>query len=211
MHTQNVHRLDRGEEPHPHESKRPSIVPRSTAARAGQPFAWDLSETKRLAQRACYYCEGEGTRRTPRLRNHPVCACVLRNIFRVCLTELLRVRWARSNSQSQARLQKGTWGRPWEEYDADFTNVSRGVLTDIEWRLFNLHFIERHSERVCARRLNMLRADPAIHDIEERLGRAFRELQPYPLYPLLEYFSPGKAQPSRLASTEAPSLLASAA
>ena len=197
--TQDVHRLDR-EGPQLRASKRPFIVPRSTPAPAGPPFVWDPSETKGLAHKGCSYCNGEGMRRTPRFRIHPVCACVLRNIFRVCLNELLQIRWTRSYPSSQARLQKGTWGRPWEEYDADFINVSRRVLTGWEWRLFEVHFIERKSERACAKLFKINRADPAIHNIEERLGRAFRELQPYPLYPLREYFSPGKSRPSRLAS-----------
>ena len=86
--------------------------------------------------------------------------------------------------------QKTIWSRKNEEFIADFTLVSRRVLNEFEHRIFKFHFLLGADWRLCCRKLGMDRGNffHEVYRIEQRLGRVFRELQPYGLYPLDEYF-----------------------
>jgi hypothetical protein len=89
-----------------------------------------------------------------------------------------------------ARGGHRTWGRKDEEYVADFTLVSRRTLTPEEYRLFSFHFLLGADWKLCCRRLKMDRGNffHAVYRVEQKLGKVFRELKPYALYPLDEYF-----------------------
>jgi hypothetical protein len=69
--------------------------------------------------------------------------------------------------------------------------VSRRVLTDYEHTIFRYHFLLGADWKLCCRKLEMDRGNffHSVYRIEQALGRAFRELQPCPLYPLHEYFT----------------------
>jgi hypothetical protein len=84
-----------------------------------------------------------------------------------------------------------TWGRKDEEYIADFYLVTRRNLTAEEWKLFNYHFLLGADWRLCEGRLGIERGDffHEIYRLEGKLGRIYRELQPYALFPLDEYFN----------------------
>ena len=83
------------------------------------------------------------------------------------------------------------WGRKDEEYSADFCLVSRRTLTAPEFKIFRLYYLDDADWRLCCARLGMDRGNffHSVYRIEQKLGRIFRELQPYALYPLDEYFS----------------------
>ena len=93
------------------------------------------------------------------------------------------------NSMHQGR---STWGRKLEEFAADFFLVSKRALNEDEFRIFRYHFLLAADWRLCCRKLKMDRGTffHAVYRIEQKLGRIFRELKPYALYPLDEYFSP---------------------
>jgi hypothetical protein len=110
---------------------------------------------------------------------------------------------------TQARIEfmggqdrRPVWSRKDEEYIADFCLVSKRVLDEFEYRIFRFHFLLGADWRLCCRRLNMDKGlfFHSIYRIEQKLGRAFRELAPYPLFPLDEYFglvmrrNPGEAR-----------------
>ena len=84
------------------------------------------------------------------------------------------------------------WGRKDEEYVADFCLVSRRALTEEENKLFRLHFLLGADWRLCCRQLGIDRGIffHSVYRIEQKLGRAFRDVRPYPLFPLREYFGP---------------------
>ena len=84
------------------------------------------------------------------------------------------------------------WGRKDEEYVADFCLVSKRVLDESEYKIFRYHFLLGADWRLCCRQLNMDRGlyFHSVYRIQQKLGRAFRELKPYPLFPLDEYFGP---------------------
>jgi hypothetical protein len=94
------------------------------------------------------------------------------------------------------RKRTSSWGRKDEEYIADFSLVARRTLDDFEYKLFRYHFILGADWKLCSRRLELDRGNffHAVYRIEQKLGRTFRELEPYPMFPLDEYFN----GPSRL-------------
>ncbi len=98
---------------------------------------------------------------------------------------------------SQARLaiiggkdRRQVWGRRDEEYIADFSLVAKRVLSEDEYRIFRFHFLLGADWRLCCRQLKMDRGTffHEVYRIQRKLGRVFRELEPYALYPLDEYF-----------------------
>ncbi len=100
----------------------------------------------------------------------------------------------------QGRSRPSTWGRKDEEYMADFCLVSRRALDDFEHRLFRYHFLLGADWKLCSRKLGIDRGNffHAVYRIEQKLGRVFRELEPYPLFPVDEYFhGPSKIGPAR--------------
>jgi hypothetical protein len=156
---------------------------------------WTRSETLALAMHHCTHCHGSGLRLVRKGALAP-CNCVLRAIFRVCYSRFVTcVTQERHLSQialgrDGGRSSRLTWGRKDEEYIADFCLVSRRTLDDFEYKLFRYHFLLGADWRLCTRRLGLERGNffHAVYRIEQKLGRMFRELQPYSLYPLDEYF-----------------------
>lgn len=82
------------------------------------------------------------------------------------------------------------WSRKNEEFMADFTLIAKRTLSPEEYRIFRFHHLLGADWRLCCRRLNMDRGAffHAVYRVEQKLGAAFRETEPYPLYPLSEYF-----------------------
>lgn len=73
---------------------------------------------------------------------------------------------------------------------ADFYLVTKRTLDAFEFQLFRFHFLLGADWKLCCRRLKIDRGRffHAVYRIEQKLGRVFRELQPYALFPLDEYF-----------------------
>jgi hypothetical protein len=121
---------------------------------------------------------------------------VFRAVFRACFNRFreFATEGAHTGSVSlefcRGRDGRRTYSRKREEYLADFCLVSQRVLGDYEHRLFRYHFLLGADWRLCCRQLQMDRGTffHSVYRIEQRLGRAFAELEPYALYPLSEYF-----------------------
>ena len=169
---------------------------------------WNRSETLALATENCAHCEGEGLR-VRRNGELAACGCVLRSIFRACYQrfrqcankDLLSSR--NSLEYGATRDLPGTWSRKNEEYVADFLRISERTLTEEEYRLFRYHFLLGADWRLCCRKLDMDKGNffHAVYRIQQRLGLVFRELQPYGLYPLNEYFASSmRSKPSKVVS-----------
>ncbi len=156
---------------------------------------WNQSDTLALALHSCSRCHGLGQTCGKRGRSIP-CHCALRSIFRACYARF-RHCVAKEKYMSRASLQlisgperRLTWGRKDEEYIADFYLVSKRYLTVTEFYLFKYHFLYGADWKLCCRRMKMDRGSffHSVYRIQQNLGRVFRELQPYGLYPLEEYF-----------------------
>jgi len=163
---------------------------------------WNRSETIALANNNCTHCQGLGLRKGRGAKDVP-CGCVFRAIFRACHT---RFRSCVTKEKHMSRVSvencsgkdtRRIYGRRDEEYIADFCLVSRRALDDFEYQIFRFHFLLGADWKMCCRRLNIDRGTffHAVYRIQERLGRTYRELRPYSLFPLDEYFG-GKIQTS---------------
>jgi hypothetical protein len=142
------------------------------------------------------------------------CHCVLRAIFRACYNRfrlcvnkekhMTRVSLEHTGSGGGRRYM---WSRKDEEYIADFSLVSKRTLTPAEYRLFNYHFLLGADWKLCCRKLKIDRGTffHAVYRIQAKLGQVFRELQPYGLYPLDEYFGSSRLlEPIQVAATAPP-------
>lgn len=100
--------------------------------------------------------------------------------------------------------RRPVWGRRDEEYIADFTLVSRRYLDEFEYSIFKYHFLLGADWKLCCSRMNIEKGEffHHVYRIQQKLGRAYRELKPYALYPLDEYF--GGASRQDLTSQRSP-------
>ncbi len=177
---------------------------------------WTQSETLALAKQACVHCFGLGLIQSYGAKFRP-CHCVERAIFRACYARFERCvegkQFSRShytdNYSSRNRRQQ-TYGFRDQEYMADFVLVSKRVLNDtssssqsrsraslgvigegtLAYRVFKYHFLLGADHHLCCRKLKLPRGEffHEVYRIQQKLGRAFREVEPHALFPLDEYF-----------------------
>jgi len=154
---------------------------------------WTQSEVIALAHFKCPMCHGAG------LSADGPCDCVARAIFKACFSRF-RACVMKDKHASAVKLERlgmgagrashMSFGRKTEEYIADFYLLCQRTLTAEEWDVFRFHYLLGAAASMVARRFNMTRAafETMAQAIESKLGRAFRETEPFALYPLDEYF-----------------------
>jgi hypothetical protein len=157
---------------------------------------WNRSETLALSAAKCSLCGGIGLRSKNQGETSP-CNCVLRAIFRICFERY--VQCANKNLyESRISLENGAtrepgsgWSRKNEEYVADFELVVRRTLSEAEYKLFRFHFVLGADWRLCCRKTGIEKGlfFHSIYRIQQKLGLAFSETYPYPLYPVRDYFT----------------------
>jgi hypothetical protein len=83
------------------------------------------------------------------------------------------------------------YSRKDEDYTADFCLVSKRYLNESEYRVFRAHILLGADWRLCCQKLQIDRGTffHSVYRIQQKLGRAFRELEPYSLFPIDEYFA----------------------
>jgi len=123
------------------------------------------------------------------------CTCVLRAVFRVCYRRFRYVVTEKRISQARVehtggKEQRLAWGRKEEEFVADFCIIAKRILTSDEHKLFRFHYLLGADWKLCCRQMKLDRGDffHEVYRIQEKLGRVLRELRPYSLFPLDEYF-----------------------
>jgi len=165
-----------------------------------------------MASYHCARCHGAGTLSAKSGKESP-CNCVLRNIFRACYARF-RECIEKDKQVPRIELERGYgiggrryfWSRKDEEYIADFCLVSKRALDESEYQVFKYHFLMGADWRLCCRRLKMDKGNffHTIYRIEQHLGRTYRELEPYALFPLDEYFrAAGRIKPKGLTARDA--------
>lgn len=180
---------------------------------------WTRSETIALANQKCVTCFGLGIKPGKAGTSSP-CNCVFRAIFRACLQRFRFCSLSAFEIAGRARLEQNEQGRNqgkrhvWsrgmrnQEYAADFILTARRTLgiNSRAYRIFVWHYLLGADFKLVNRKLGRaIDCRETFHDfyrIEQRLGRVFRELQPYALYPLDEYF--GGVVRNRTAASEFP-------
>ncbi len=157
---------------------------------------WTRSDAVALASAGCMVCHGLGLHLARNGEFQP-CRCVLRSIFRACYEQFRRCAVKEkyvtrlSLDFIPGRERCFSWGRKDEEFMADFVLVSRRTLDDFHYKIFNHHFLLGADWKLCGLRLKLDKGTffHAVYRIEATLGRVFRELQPYALFPVDEYFN----------------------
>src|SRR3954470_16448389 len=150
---------------------------------------WNRSHAIGLASATCSQCDGHGMCETRGGAERP-CDCVFRAIFRACYNRFRE--FASQGAQSGSVSLEHTHGpvgyrmysRKREEYMADFCVVTRRALGDDDYKLFRYAFLLGADWRLCIRQLNLDRGTffHQLYRIEERLGRYYAEMKPFPLY-----------------------------
>ncbi len=156
---------------------------------------WNRSNSIGLAKASCTWCQGDGVRLIRKGLERP-CNCVFRAIFKACYNrfrECVESSPLKTVSLDLCAGPQGrrTYSRKREEFMADFSLIAKRVLTEEEHRIFRIHFLLGASYRLCCRQLKMDRGEffHIAYRIQRKLGRAFAEMEPYPLYPVAEYFA----------------------
>lgn len=157
---------------------------------------WTRSDTLALAMHKCSNCRGTGIHLGRKGQSGP-CQCVLRRIFRLCFRRFQEcVTKEKFISRLSLEMNGGgsrriTWSRKNEEYSADFILVTKRSLSENEYRMFRYHFLLGADWRLCSKKLGLDRGDyfHEMYRIEQKLGRIYRELKPYALFPIDEYFN----------------------
>jgi hypothetical protein len=157
---------------------------------------WARSETLALAQQSCTLCYGLGIREG-RSRASTPCPCVFRAIFRACyhrFQECSRKEKRVSHVSLEAipgKRRQGVYSLKDEEYMADFCLVSKRSLSEDDYRIFKFHYLLGADWKLCCQRMGLERGQfyHQVYRIQERLGRVFKDLRPYSLFPVDEYFN----------------------
>jgi hypothetical protein len=160
---------------------------------------WNRSQTIALACMHCTHCHGLGLQRQGSA--HVPCSCVTRAIFKACFNRFKSC-VTKDKGASTVKLERlgmgtgrsshMTFGRKTEEYVADFYLICKRTLTEAEWNVFNLHYLLGADWNLLQRHFTGLSREAFVtmtQTMEHKLGRAFRETEPFALYPLDEYFS----------------------
>jgi hypothetical protein len=158
-------------------------------------MVWERSNAIALARASCTICHGYGMRLVRNGKEAP-CDCVFRAVFRACYRRFREcVALGPQTGSVVLEFCGGTDGnrmysRKKEEYTADFCLVSRRVLDAIEQKVFRYHYVLGADWKLCTRQLKLDRGSfyHLLYRIESKLGKVFAALEPYPLYPLDEYF-----------------------
>lgn len=162
-----------------------------------------FQEALAIASPSCVYCEGKGVIE-PHWKSARLCRCVLRKIFRICLRRYFesernagRIGTVSMDYQG-VRVGRVMYGRKEQEFAADFWLVSRRTLSPLEFRILDLHFLHGADWRACCGKLGIKRGNffHYVYAIEQRMARVFVELEPYPLYPLIDYFTGSRPEPA---------------
>jgi hypothetical protein len=165
---------------------------------------WDRSDVIGLAKASCRLCQGNGLHMSELRKVVTPCHCVFRAIFRACFNRFRECTIASPSGSVSLEFGHGpdgrmTFSRKREEFMADFCLISQRTLDEYEHRVFRYHFLLGAEWRMCARRLNLDRGNyfHVLYRVEAKLGRAFAEVEPYPIYPVSDYFGGpgGKAKP----------------
>lgn len=153
-----------------------------TLRKTEEDFHWSPTEVRLLSSTACPRCAGGGY-----ANDAEICHCVFRRIFETC-----HRRYEQTASMATGVLVTGiTCSRPAEEYAADFVLVGRRALQQrpLLLAVFNLYIVDGLPTQMCLRKLKIAQNVffRRVFQIKQELGRAFREVRPYPLYPINEY------------------------
>ena len=175
--------------------------PALAAPRVEDPAPKDASVIA-LAKTGCETCNGLG-----RQDGGAVCHCVHHRVFNTVMAKFRYCAvtvWPAPRRfdhfiNSSARPNSGHRMMN-QDFVADVHLAAKRTLTAEDFKLFRYRYCLGADARLCARQLGMTPEScvQRLQAIEARLGQAFRNMRPYALYPLDQYFHariPGGVRP----------------
>jgi hypothetical protein len=200
-----------------------TVTSTPTSSAPDAPRGWTRGDTLALAHQKCVHCFGVGLYE-PQRRNEKPCKCVMRSIFRACYARYVSCSEApprmtmialfrhskntgatgKNTSAASGPPVKLRYGYPDAEYCADFVGIAKRTFgrATPRYTLFDLHYLQGEDWKVCTAKLGIDRGSffHEVYRVEEALGRAYRDTQPFPLWPLDEYFGGRSSRSSRVVS-----------
>lgn len=166
---------------------------------------WSRAEVLGLANPKCTTCLGRGNLLSCKAVLKP-CRCVLRTIFRICLNRFRDICYQQDVADTPSvyhldhrsspvnKAKTIGYSRPYEEFLADMHLIARRTLNKAEMQLFIWYHLHGVAYDQLLDRLNVDRGQffHMVYRVEEKLGLAYRCTEPYPLFPLNEYFGRSK-------------------
>lgn len=139
----------------------------------------------------CIVCRGEGRV----IKDYAICRCVHRSIFRSVWDEYLMIQFGEGRNDLYMHKSRGC-SRPSEEFCADVELVARRALRGVQLDLFTLLSLSKaahHEEWFRLGAMQRLRLTDRSYFIQAdeltvACGKAFRNTEPYALYPTSKYF-----------------------
>lgn len=148
-----------------------------------------------LSSSSCASCHGTGTTLYGRDHTEVTCACVDRAVFRAVLGAYnfygsdigQSVKSVMTRFDGQGPRNRQVRGPEKTEYVASVHLVARRNLSPNEWLIWTRHYI--NGENWARFKMDRGNFFHACYRIEQKLGKLFRELTPYALYPIADYFA----------------------
>lgn len=161
------------------------------------PQAYTRSDDIALADSHCAVCDGVG--QVPTKWGIDTCPCVHRTVFQICLNKWRTIvdleQMEQKTSTAVHRTSDGksssmSFGRPREEYVADFEALAKRTLDARGMFILRCHLLYGAPWFEVAPKLGLNKGNfyHEVYRVRAKLGRVFRDVRPYPLYPLDEYF-----------------------
>ena len=97
-------------------------------------------------------------------------------------------------SISLARFHRADHSASWSyterDYHPDLYIAARRILDEFHWKVFKLYFVRAWKWKRCCAKLRCTRGHffHSVYRVEQFVGRALAEVEPYALYPPDEYF-----------------------
>lgn len=147
---------------------------------------WHRAEVLMLARQHCQFCRGLGV-----TENDFICNCVYQRAFSECYRRFQKVQLDQSCGRTTCDFMGTYYARNSENFLSDFWIVGRKNLEDVDQQVFRWNVVRGFDDHVCCKVLKLTQVDlrNSVNRIEQRLGRVFHELEPYPLHPTRNYFS----------------------
>jgi hypothetical protein len=161
-----------------------------------QKYQWTRADVLGLARPGCTNCHGRGWfSATPGY----ACHCVTRSIFRQLMAEWHKVKDAEHLAQFRVEqigqrggktCRRGTWSMKRPEFVADLELLVKRVLAPSDfrvWRLWHCYGADHHTmQRITG--MNKGEVFHTVYRIETKVGREARQLKPYALFPVADYY-----------------------
>lgn len=165
----------------------------SVAAECVVAAEWTRSRTLALSDARCVKCDGVGLIRGR--YGVTACGCVRRRICRTVVAKMLQILQEQGGKASSVtdrtpQSRVFTYSRPREEFLADAFLIARRSLAPDEYDCFRFAMLLGADWKLMCRRLRLDRGNyyHLLYRTEEKLGLAWAETAPYPLWPICEYF-----------------------